>query len=106
MKLTSESFADQTAIPGRCAFAVKHPDTHVQFSDNRNPQLTWSDAPQGTLSFALLCVDPDGPSKPDDVNQDGRTVPADLPRAQCHGDRRRCLQPGCQPAWEVRPHRP
>ncbi|MCK5858693.1 MAG: YbhB/YbcL family Raf kinase inhibitor-like protein [Abyssibacter sp.] len=81
MKLTSESFADQTAIPGRCAFAVKHPDTHVQFSDNRNPQLTWSDAPQGTSSFALLCVDPDAPTKPDDVNQDGRTVPADLPRA-------------------------
>ncbi len=33
------------------------------------------------MSFALLCVDPDAATKPDDVNQDGRTVPADLPRA-------------------------
>lgn len=36
--------------------------------------------PDGTLSFALICHDPDVPSQPDDVNQEGRTVPADLPR--------------------------
>lgn len=82
MQLTSESFTDNTAIPGRCAFAVQHPESHVQFADNRNPQLSWSDAPEGTRSFVLLCIDPDAPSRPDDVNQEGRTVPADLPRAQ------------------------
>ncbi len=31
-------------------------------------------------SFALICHDPDVPSKPDDVNQEGKTVPASLPR--------------------------
>ncbi|HLT35431.1 MAG TPA: YbhB/YbcL family Raf kinase inhibitor-like protein, partial [Enhygromyxa sp.] len=30
--------------------------------------------------FALVCHDPDVPSKGDDVNQEGRTVPAELPR--------------------------
>ncbi|MBV60199.1 MAG: YbhB/YbcL family Raf kinase inhibitor-like protein [Nevskiales bacterium] len=82
MQLTSESFTDNTAIPGRCAFAVPHPDTHVQFADNRNPQLSWSGAPEGTQSFVLLCIDPDAPTQPDDVNQEGRTVPADLPRTR------------------------
>jgi Raf kinase inhibitor-like YbhB/YbcL family protein len=48
---------------------------------NRNPEVRWSGAPDGTRSFALLCVDPDAPTKPDDVNQEGRTVPASLPRA-------------------------
>ena len=36
--------------------------------------------PDGTKSLVLLCVDPDVPSKPDDVNQEDREVPADLPR--------------------------
>src|SRR3546814_11327146 len=40
----------------------------------------WDDVPEGTRSFALICHDPDVPSKPDDVNQEGRAVPADLPR--------------------------
>ena len=36
--------------------------------------------PAGTKSFALICHDPDVPSKGDDVNQEGRSVPASLPR--------------------------
>jgi len=34
----------------------------------------------GTKSLAVICHDPDVPSKPDDVNQEGRTIPASLPR--------------------------
>ena len=36
--------------------------------------------PTATRSFALLCVDPDVPSQGDDVNQEGREVPAALAR--------------------------
>lgn len=81
MKLSSQTFRENGAIPGRCAFAVPDPKTRVRFSDNRNPRLFWSDVPKGTRSFALLCVDPDAPSVADDVNQEGRTVPKSLPRA-------------------------
>ena len=80
MRLTSESFSDMSTIPGRCAFAVPDANTHVRLSDNRNPQLAWSGLPAGTRSLALVCHDYDVPSKPDDVNKEGRQIPAALPR--------------------------
>lgn len=80
MKLTSESFVDGGVIPVEFAFGRIDPKQHVALSDNRNPQLAWSDVPPGTRSFAVICHDYDVPSKPDDVNQEGREVPADLPR--------------------------
>ncbi|EIT69094.1 MULTISPECIES: YbhB/YbcL family Raf kinase inhibitor-like protein [Hydrocarboniphaga] len=82
MKLTSKTFSDGGVIPGRCAFAVKAPKGHVRLSENLNPELTWSGAPAGTRSFALVCIDPDAPTKPDDVNKEGREVPLKLPRAR------------------------
>ena len=80
MKLTSTSFADGQKIPGELSFCIPDPAHHVCLGKNLNPQLAWSDAPAGTLSFALICHDPDVPSQGDDVNQEGRTVPAALPR--------------------------
>ena len=80
MKLTSDSFKDGAAIPGEFAFAVPDAKNHVALSSNRNPHLAWTDVPKGTESFALIVHDPDVPSKGDDVNQEGREVPASLPR--------------------------
>jgi Raf kinase inhibitor-like YbhB/YbcL family protein len=80
MKLTSDSFPNGGTIPPRFALGVPDPETHVRFGENLNPHLTWSDPPEGTRSFALICHDPDVPSVGDDVNQEGRTVPVDLPR--------------------------
>ena len=82
MNLTSQSFRDGGVIPGRCAFGVMDPKTHVSLAENRNPQLSWSGAPAGTRSFALLCVDADAPTVGTDVNQEGRSVSASLPRAE------------------------
>jgi Raf kinase inhibitor-like YbhB/YbcL family protein len=80
MKLTSTSFADGQRIPGEFAFCIPDPGHHVCLGRNLNPQLAWSGAPAGTRSFALICHDPDVPSRGDDVNQEGRSVPASLPR--------------------------
>jgi Raf kinase inhibitor-like YbhB/YbcL family protein len=80
MKLWSDSFKDGAVIPGEFAFCVMDPTSHVAMSSNRNPHLAWSDVPAGTKSFAVICHDVDVPSRGDDVNQEGKTVPADLPR--------------------------
>lgn len=84
MKVTSKSFANGDAIPGQYAFAVQDPASRIRLSSNRNPHLAWSGAPAGTRSFAIVCHDPDVPSRGDDVNKEGRTVPRDLPRVAFH----------------------
>lgn len=80
MILTSDSFFDGQPIPGQYAFCNPAPSGHVCLGGNRNPHLAWRDVPAGTKSFAVICHDPDVPSRGDDVNQEGRTVPASLPR--------------------------
>lgn len=80
MKLSSSSFGDNQRIPGACAFAVPHASDHIKLSSNRNPHLSWSGAPAEAKSFVLICHDYDVPSKGDDVNKEGHSVPASLPR--------------------------
>ena len=80
MKLTSSSFGDNSVIPAEYAFCAQDPKSHVTLSRNQNPQLSWTEVPVGTKSFAIICHDPDVPSKGDDVNQEGRVVPKSLPR--------------------------
>jgi Raf kinase inhibitor-like protein, YbhB/YbcL family len=80
MQLRSDQFRDGQPIPP--PFAFGKPADPVALSDNRNPQLAWRDAPQATASFVLTCIDTDVPSRGDDVNQPGRSVPADLPRVE------------------------
>ena len=82
MKLTSASFLADQPIPEQYAFGAPDPLLHVRLAANNNPQLKWSAAPAETRSFALVCVDGDVPTKPDDVNQEGRVVPASLPRGE------------------------
>ncbi|HKA42466.1 MAG TPA: YbhB/YbcL family Raf kinase inhibitor-like protein [Burkholderiales bacterium] len=80
MKLTSASFRDQQRIPEEFAFCASDQKSHVALSRNRNPQLAWSELPAGTQSLVLICHDYDVPSKPDDVNKEGRTISSKLPR--------------------------
>jgi Raf kinase inhibitor-like YbhB/YbcL family protein len=80
MKLWSDSFVDRQYIPAEFAFGKPDAKSHVALSDNRNPHLAWSDLPEGTRSLALILHDYDVPSKPDDVNQEGKVVPPDLKR--------------------------
>jgi Raf kinase inhibitor-like YbhB/YbcL family protein len=82
MKLIVEGFEDGGAIPEKFAFGAPDPDDHVRLSDNLNPGIRWEDVPDGTKTLALICVDSDVPTDPEDVNQEGRTVPASLLRAR------------------------
>jgi hypothetical protein len=80
MWLRSDDFSDGEPIPGDNAFNVIDSEEHARFGANKNPHLEWGDVPEGVHSFALLVIDGDVPTSPEDVNQEGREVPPDLPR--------------------------
>lgn len=80
MKLESSSFTHGAPIPPEFAFARPDADTRMALSANRSPALAWSDVPDGTKSFVLICHDPEVPTVADDVNKEDRQVPFDLPR--------------------------
>ena len=80
MNVTSTSFVDGGRIPAEYAFCAPDAKSRVRLSDNRNPHLEWHDLPMGTRSLALICHDYDVPSKPDDVNKEGRQIAASLAR--------------------------
>jgi Raf kinase inhibitor-like YbhB/YbcL family protein len=76
LELQIDGIADGQPIPPRFAFCAGD-----AMGDNISPALSWSGAPEGTRSFVVTCVDPDAPTDATDVNVEGRTVPASLPRA-------------------------
>jgi Raf kinase inhibitor-like YbhB/YbcL family protein len=81
LTVESDSIEHGRRVPDEHAFGV--PDGEGKAAaegGNRSPHLRWSGAPEATQSFAVTCVDPDVPGDPTDVNQEGRTVPEDLPR--------------------------
>ncbi|OOG60833.1 phospholipid-binding protein [Rhodanobacter sp. B05] len=80
MQLRSDNFENGRPIPPEFAFG-RRADPFA-LSDNHSPHLAWKNAPPATRSFVLTCIDPDVPSRGDDVNQQGRMVPADLPRVE------------------------
>jgi len=81
MKFRSDSFSDGDDLATPFAFGKRSADGKIDLAENRNPHLAWADLPEGTKSIAILCYDRSAPTKPDDVNQEGRLVPIDLPRA-------------------------
>ncbi len=74
------SFGNGDPIPDQYAFCNPAEEGHVSMGENKNPHLKWSEVPDGTKSFAIICVDPDAPTVPDDANQEGKSIPEDLPR--------------------------
>jgi hypothetical protein len=80
MKLEIPAFSSGSPVPEKHCFCVPATQGHVSMGENVSPLVRWSDLPKGTRSLTLLVVDPDVPSVATNVNQEDRTVPADLPR--------------------------
>lgn len=75
MRIHSDSFEPGQPIPA--THAAGTPDG---FGGNRNPHLAWDDVPEGTRSFALLCIDPDAPTDPSLAGKAGVEIPVEHPR--------------------------
>ena len=80
MKIKVRGIEEGQPVPEKFAFGVYSEQDHMSFGPNRNPELVWEDAPEGTRSFVVMMFDPDVPSVADDVNQEGKTVSKDIPR--------------------------
>ena len=79
MNITSRTLKNGERIPDEFAAGVTG-DGGPMPGPNKSPHLAWANPPEEAKSFAVICRDRDVPSKGDDVNQPGRTVPYDLPR--------------------------
>jgi Raf kinase inhibitor-like YbhB/YbcL family protein len=67
-------------IPDKFAFCVPQAQGHTGMGQNINPRIRWSKGPDATKSYAIIVHDPDVPSKFDDANKEGRTIPKTLKR--------------------------
>ena len=77
MRIRSESFKHRGRIPAE--FALGAPGG---FGGNRNPHLAWDDVPDGTRSFALLCIDTDAPTDASLAGRDDLEIPVEHPRGE------------------------
>lgn len=75
MHIHSDSFGHRGPLPAEFALG-----TPAGFGGNRNPHLAWDDAPAGTRSFVLMCVDTDAPTDPATVGRDDMDIPVTQPR--------------------------
>jgi Raf kinase inhibitor-like YbhB/YbcL family protein len=69
--MTSTSFADLSRIPTKytCAATTPPPSGPRNISTGISPEMGWTNAPKGTVSFVLILHDPDAhvPKAPTDV---------------------------------------
>jgi Raf kinase inhibitor-like YbhB/YbcL family protein len=80
MRLKSDSIENGKPIPATYAFMeIGEP---IKPAGNVTPHLAWTEVPASAKSFAIAVIDTDVPSKPDDVNVEGRDVPRHLPRVE------------------------
>ena len=75
MRIRSDSF--ENGKPLAAEFAMGRADG---FAANRNPHLAWDGVPEGTKSFALLCIDADAPTVAETVGRDDLEIPVEQPR--------------------------
>lgn len=77
MQIRSDSFQHRQPIPAE--FALGMP---TGFGGNRNPHLAWCDVPDGTKSFALLCIDSDAPTDAALAADASTPIPVAHPRGE------------------------
>ena len=71
---------DGKPIPAKFAYCQPDGKGRTVTGGNISPAISWSGAPAGTKSYALIVVDPDVPAKFDTANKPGHVIAVDFPR--------------------------
>ena len=80
LKVSVDSIKNGGTIPGKYAFCVPAAQGHTAPGANFNPNISWSKGPRGTKSYVIIVTDPDVPTIRDNMNKEGVTVSASIPR--------------------------
>lgn len=80
LKVSVGSVKSGKMIPNKYAFCVPAAQGHVAAGPNISPSIKWSKGPRGTKSYAIIVTDPDVPTIRDNMNKEGVTVAASIPR--------------------------
>lgn len=80
LEVTSSGIMHGARIPDRYVFCKPDAANRTADGGNISPEIRWSAGPAGTKSYALWMVDGDVPTAFDDANQEGKLIPADMPR--------------------------
>ena len=73
LRVSSTTFSDGGTLPSSTVF-----DGMGCTGGNRSPQLAWDGIPEGTVSFAIICHDPDAPTGVGFFHWILANVPADV----------------------------
>lgn len=91
MDISSRTFSEGEMIPERCAYGRMGEGGQTVRSANLSPELSWSGAPAGTKSFAVLCIDDDVPTDLKARDASGELLLISPAAALCTGCRLRWL---------------
>ena len=61
LDITIDAFNDGDTISDKYAFCVPAEENYVGMGENKSPAISWTGAPEGTASYAIICHDPDVP---------------------------------------------
>lgn len=67
-------------INPKFAYCTQDGSSKTKSGGNINPAISWSGAPAGTKSYAIIVVDPDVPADFGPANKAGKTIHIDAPR--------------------------
>src|SRR4051812_40110169 len=77
--LTSTMFKDGTMMPQKVANSqANNPQSPNCVGENVSPQLSWSNAPSGTKSFAITMVDPEAGGGAGSIHWVAYGIPPDV----------------------------
>ncbi len=80
LEVTINDWNDGDVIPDKHAFCIPAEENHVTLGENISPAISWSGAPDGTASYAIVCHDPDVPQDLSTLNNEESSIPVDAPR--------------------------